>query len=116
MNLLLGKYEYQGSISTSVIFDYFPYQLSEEQKAQAAIEFCEEIKPGCEQWRIICELEKLQLDAEALYRPFCTLSHGERTKVMLGILFSGENDFLLIDEPTNHLDKESREQVKNYLE
>lgn len=115
LNLLLGKYEYRGSISTSTVFDYFPYQLTEEQMKSPAIEFCEEIKPGCEQWRIICELEKLQLDAEVLYRPFETLSHGERTKVMLGILFSGENDFLLIDEPTNHLDKESREQVKNYL-
>ena len=115
LNLLLGKYEYQGSISTSVVFDYFPYQLSEAQMGQLAVEFCEEIKTGCEQWRIIRELEKLQLDAEVLYRPFNTLSHGERTKVMLAILFSGENDFLLIDEPTNHLDKESREQVKNYL-
>lgn len=115
LNLLLGKYEYRGSISTSTVFDYFPYQLSEEQLQQAAIDFCEEIKLGCEQWRIICELEKLGLDAEVLYRPFETLSHGERTKVMLGILFSGENDFLLIDEPTNHLDKESREQVKEYL-
>ncbi len=115
LNLLLGKYEYRGSISTTTVFDYFPYQLSEEQKRRSAIEFCEEIKPGCEQWKIICELEKLKLNAEVLYRPFETLSHGERTKVMLGILFSGENDFLLIDEPTNHLDKESREQVKEYL-
>ncbi len=115
LNLLLGKYEYRGSISTSTVFDYFPYQLTVEQVKRPAIDFCEGIKPGCEQWRIICELEKLQLDAEVLYRPFHTLSHGERTKVMLGILFSGENDFLLIDEPTNHLDKESREQVKNYL-
>ncbi len=115
LNLLLGKHEYRGSISTSVVFDYFPYQLNEAQRGRLAAEFCEEIKQGCEQWRIIRELEKLGLDAEVLYRPFETLSHGERTKVMLGILFSGENDFLLIDEPTNHLDKESREQVKNYL-
>lgn len=115
LNLLLGKYEYGGSISTSTVFDYFPYQLTAAQLIRPAIEFCEEIKPGCEQWRIICELERLKLDAEVLYRPFETLSHGERTKVMLAILFSGENDFLLIDEPTNHLDKESREQVKQYL-
>ena len=115
LNLLLGKYEYRGSIHTSVVFDYFPYQLSEKQLEQPAAEFAEDIKQGCEQWRIICELEKLGLNAEVLYRPFKTLSHGERTKVMLAILFSGENDFLLIDEPTNHLDKESREQVKAYL-
>ena len=48
LNLLLGKYEYQGSISTSVVFDYFPYQLSEAQIGQLAVEFCEEIKTGCE--------------------------------------------------------------------
>ena len=33
----------------------------------------------------------------------------------LAVLFSGENDFLLIDEPTNHLDQEARETVKQYL-
>ena len=40
-------------------------------------------------------------DAEVLYRPFETLSNGERTKVLLALLFSRENEFLLIDEPTN---------------
>ncbi len=115
LNLLLGKYEFEGHISASAVFDYFPYQVTEEQKAQCAVEFLEQLKQGCEQWRVICELEKLNLDAEILYRPFGTLSHGERTKVMLAVLFSGENDFLLIDEPTNHLDRESRETVKAYL-
>ena len=31
LNLLLGKYEYQGSIDTNTVFDYFPYQITEEQ-------------------------------------------------------------------------------------
>lgn len=115
LNLLLGKYEFEGHISASAVFDYFPYQVTEEQKAQCAVEFLEQLKQGCEQWRVICELEKLNLDAEILYRPFGTLSHGERTKVMLAVLFSGENDFLLIDEPTSHLDGEARETVKEYL-
>jgi lincosamide and streptogramin A transport system ATP-binding/permease protein len=35
--------------------------------------------------------------------------------VFLAILFSGDNDFLLIDEPTNHLDQEARNIVKQYL-
>ena len=115
LNLLLGKYEYKGSISTSTVFDYFPYQITAEQQEQCAAEFFEELKVNCEQWRVLCELDKLAVDAEVLYRPFHTLSHGERTKVMLAVLFSGENDFLLIDEPTNHLDQESREVVKKYL-
>lgn len=68
-----------------------------------------------ESWRVICELPNLGIDSEILYRPFSTLSLGERTKVMLAVLFSGENDFLLIDEPTNHLDKDTREIIKKYL-
>ncbi len=116
LNLLMGKlYEYQGHISASAVFDYFPYQITEGQMEQCSAELMEQLKPGCELWRVICELEKLHLEAEALYRPFRTLSHGERTKVMLAILFCGENDFLLIDEPTNHLDQGSRDIVKEYL-
>ena len=115
LNLLLGKYEYTGSISTSTVFDYFPYPVKPEYSGQSAAEFAEEWKPGVEQWRILCELDKLGLDAEILYHPFGTLSFGERTKIMLAVLFSGENDFLLIDEPTNHLDGDSREMVKAYL-
>jgi len=115
LNLLLGKYEYQGAITASVVFDYFPYLITDEKKGLCCAEFLEEWKTGCEFWRVICELDKLGLDAEVLYRPFGTLSHGEQTKVMLAVLFSGENDFLLIDEPTNHLDQMSREIVKEYL-
>lgn len=115
LNLLLGKYEYTGSISSSTVFDYFPYAVTKEQMSRSAGEFIGELKGGCEEWRVICELDKLRASAALLYRPFESLSHGERTKVLLAVLFSGENDFLLIDEPTNHLDKESREVVKKYL-
>ena len=64
---------------------------------------------------LLCELNELETDAGILYQPFETLSCGERTKLMLAVLFSGENDFLLIDEPTNHLDQRARESVKQYL-
>ena len=99
LNLLLGKYEYAGTISSSAVFDYFPYLISQEQMRRPAAEFADELKNQCELWKIICELEQLCEDAEILYRPFLTLSPGERTKVLLAVLFSGENDFLLIDEP-----------------
>ena len=115
LNLLLGNYAYSGTIRTTTIFDYFPYSITEEQMQKPAAEFADKIKSGCELWRIICELEQLCDDTEILYRPFGNLSPGERTKILLAILFSGENDFLLIDEPTNHLDMESRELVKKYL-
>ena len=115
LNLLLGKYEYKGSISTTTVFDYFPYQVTKADFEKSAAELMEKWKPGVESWRVLCELGPLSLNAELLYRPFSTLSFGERTKLMLAVLFSGENDFLLIDEPTNHLDSKSREIIKAYL-
>jgi len=115
LNLLLGKYEYQGSIQAPAAFDYFPYQIGAEQLQRCMSEFLNELAPDCEEWRVIMELEKMKMDAELLYRPFRTLSHGERTRVMLAILFSRDHYFLLIDEPTNHLDQASRECVKEYL-
>ncbi len=115
LNLLLGKYDYKGSISTNVVFDYFPYKVSGDDLEKTADELMEKWKPSVESWRVMCELPMLSIDAELLYRPFKTLSFGERTKVMLAVLFSGENDFLLIDEPTNHLDMDAREIIKKYL-
>lgn len=115
LNLLLGKYEYEGSIQASTAFDYFPYRIEKEQLTKCMTDFLNELAPDCEEWRVIMELEKMKMDAELLYRPFGTLSHGERTRVMLAILFSRDNYFLLIDEPTNHLDQASREIVKEYL-
>ena len=115
LQLLLGKYEYQGAITRSVVFDYFPYPVKQKDLERTAAELMEDWKAGVESWRVLCELEKVDMDAELLYRPFGTLSFGERTRVMLAVLFSGENDFLLIDEPTNHLDLETMDWLETYL-
>lgn len=113
LRLLLGKYEYRGSITSPVEFDYFPYTVSDKDKD--TWEVLEEIRPEYELWKLCRELTLLELETEVLYRPFRTLSNGEQTKVMLALLFSEENQFLLIDEPTNHLDREARELVGSYL-
>lgn len=115
LNLLLGKYEYSGSIQTSTFFDYFPYQIAEEEKEKDTIEVIERIQPDYELWMVLREMDLLRVNAEVLYRPFRTLSNGEQTKVMLALLFARENYFLLIDEPTNHLDGEARNIVRDYL-
>lgn len=115
LRLLTGELTGQGTIINSVPVAYFPYNITTEQMKCSAAEFADELRSNCELWRIICELSELHEDSEILYRPFETLSHGQRTKVLLAILFSGDNDFLLIDEPTNHLDAEARENVRQYL-
>nr|MCR5477018.1 ATP-binding cassette domain-containing protein [Lachnospiraceae bacterium] len=115
LNLLMGKYEYEGSIASSQVFDYFPYPVSKEDLQKTAAELVEIWKPRVESWQVLMQVGQLGMDAELLYRPFGTLSHGERTRVMLAVLFADENEFLLIDEPTNHLDMQTREVVKRYL-
>ena len=49
LNLLLGKYEYRGSISTSVAFSYFPYHVTEQ--SILAIDAVEAMYPEYEYWR-----------------------------------------------------------------
>ena len=115
LRLLLGQEAYSGSISASTRFEYFPYELTDRQMKLSAADFLEEIKPQCESWRVMCELDELGESSEILYRRFETLSPGEQTKVLLAVLFSGENEFLLIDEPTNHLDAQARLKVREYL-
>ena len=113
LNLMLGKYDYQGQISASVEFAYFPFEVSD--KTRATGEIIDQIHPDCEQWELLRELSLLQVNEEVLDRPFETLSNGEQSKVLLAALFLKENSFLLIDEPTNHLDADARRLVGDYL-
>ena len=115
LNLLLGKYPYSGSITSNTAFDYFPYPVSESDLKKTASVLIEVWKPQTEIWQVLIQLDQIKMDAECLYRPFGSLSFGERTRVMLAVLFAGDNEFLLIDEPTNHLDGRARESVKEYL-
>ena len=113
LKLLLGEYEYKGTISKNVEFDYFPFDVKD--KGKMAIDIAHEIAPNIEDWEIIKELNLLNTDAEILYRNFNLLSGGEQIKILLISLFLKGNNFLLIDEPTNHLDSETRNNLVEYL-
>lgn len=113
LKLLMHEYEYSGSITASVDFEYFPFPI--EDPSLMTYEILENVNPMMEQWELIRELNLLDTDPEILYRPFRTLSFGEQTKSLLSALFLKEHAFLLIDEPTNHLDVRAREKVADYL-
>lgn len=113
LNLLLGKYAYKGKISANVSFEYFPFEV--EDKTQFTIDVIRSYAAESEDWQILRELNLLEVSDDILYRPFETLSNGERTKALLAALFLKENSFLLIDEPTNHLDAEARKAVCSYF-
>ena len=113
LRLLQGKYPYSGTISASVEFEYFPYEVAD--LSRTGLEAVREIAPEAEDWEIQRELGLLDLAEEALEQPFSSLSNGEQTKVLLAALFLNNGHFLLIDEPTNHLDAKAREIVAEYL-
>jgi len=114
LNLLLGRFEYSGSITASVDFEYFPYVVEDPYINTLAT--LEKVAPNVKLWQIQKELFNLMVDESILDRSFSTLSNGEQTKVLLAGLFLRENSFLLIDEPTNHLDMIARETVSRYLQ
>ena len=97
--LLKGELDHEGEISGVPMTVSFPSR---------------EI-PDVPEWKIRKELNQMGADPDIMYRPFETLSGGERTKLMLAALFSAEDAYPLIDEPTNHLDLEGREAVASYL-
>ncbi len=113
LKLLMGKEPYEGEIASSVDFDYFPF--SPPDPSADTLSVVDMVCGEYVYWRLLRELSLLQVDEQVLYRPFDTLSYGERTKVLLAALFLNENHFLLIDEPTNHLDAVGRQLLGNYL-
>ncbi len=113
LKLLMGKFDYSGNISADTSFEYFPYEVKNDWLYTA--EIINTIINGYQDWQLARELNLLEVSNDVLYRPFYTLSNGERTKVLLAALFLKKNEFLLIDEPTNHLDMHGRKIVSEYL-
>jgi len=114
LKLLKREYTYQGNISSSVNFDYFPFEVLD--KSLNIIGIFQNISSEIVKWQIQRELSLLSVSSEILYMPFNNLSSGEQTKILLAALFLKPNNFLLIDEPTNHLDLEARKVVTEYLQ
>lgn len=114
LRLLLGaQVPSGGTLVSSVPFDYFPSPVPEPERLTA--EVLEDLCPDAESWRFPKELAALGVAEKALWRPFSTLSNGERTKVLLAAMFLRQGRFPLIDEPTNHLDARGRELAAAYL-
>ena len=111
--LLMGNYEYRGSISLPVSCEYFPYQVPDS--SANAWQLADALGVEYQPWQLERECRLLGMGGDVLERSLTTLSLGEQTKLLLAILFLRANSFLLIDEPTNHLDLAGRQVVGRYL-
>jgi len=113
LKLLMGKYDYSGTIFPVVHCDYFPFDVPDNR--QITIDVVSRVCSNYKLWELNRELSLLRVSEDVLYHPFKKLSNGEQTKVLLAAFFLKQNNFLLIDEPTNHLDLNARLIVSNYL-
>ncbi len=112
LNILQKKLPFQGQVNHQQEFLYFPQTL--KSKERLTYDVLNDVAVF-ELWEIERELNLMETDSEILWRPFDTLSGGEKTKVLLALLFIDDQHFPLIDEPTNHLDVVGRKQVAAYL-
>ena len=81
MNLLMGSYEYGGTISAQIKFQYFPFAMSNRTLATETV-----VRDACHSyhdWELVKELTLLDVSEDVLLRPFNTLSSGEQTKILL---------------------------------
>ena len=113
LRLLMGMYEYQGKIESSVEFDYFPYPVSDPERL--TFEVLEEVCPLAEAWELLRELSYLEVREDVLWRPFSTLSRGEQTKVLLAGSLCRRAHLYVWDEPLNYIDLYSRMQIENLI-
>ena len=113
LRILRGELSYEGNISGLVPFTSFPQEIGNND--ELALDVVQKHCSMAQEWEIMKELNLMDVDASVLYRPFMSLSGGEKTKLMLVALFLDKVGFPLIDEPTNHLDMKGRESVAKYL-
>lgn len=113
LRLLAGELDGGGAVTAPLSGTYFPFPVTDE--GDDTLTVAQGIVPGMLLWQYQRELSLLAVDEGVLYRPFATLSNGERTKALLAALFLRQDAYLLIDEPTNHLDAAGRRTVAAYL-
>ena len=88
LSLLVGKYKYGGTISSSVDFEYFPFDIPDD--GVNTIDIAEFIFSDFEYWKLSREINLLGMSDDILYRSYSTLSGGEKTKFQLAVLFLKE--------------------------
>jgi lincosamide and streptogramin A transport system ATP-binding/permease protein len=113
LKLLTGELPYSGTISAPVRFRYFPFPVTD--MSSNTLDIVDAACPDYEFWQLCRELSLLGVSEDVLFRPFETLSPGERTKTLIATLFLDDRDFALLDEPTDHLDADGKRAVTDYL-
>ncbi len=96
--------EREGRSNASLVAEYTT--LNEKFIRDGGLEF---------RGRCASTLSRMGFDADAVSRPFSSLSGGQRTRLALSRELCREPDILMLDEPTNHLDMETLLWLESFL-
>jgi len=72
LNILMGKYNYRGTVSSNVTFEYFPYEVKNEKLS--TMEILREICPDCEEWKFLKEFSLLEIEEDIINHQFFLLA------------------------------------------
>lgn len=90
-----------------------PGYLSQEQEklnpAMTVLETIQQVPDLVNHTEARTFLHRFLFKGEEVFQPVETLSYGQRSRLMLGLLVAQHCNFLLLDEPLNHLDLPSQE-------
>lgn len=90
-------------------FGQFSYQMQENLLNNTLQEYMQSQLGHMSDGAIRNLLAAFLFKGDEVYKKLRHLSGGERSRLLLAILFSQNNNLLILDEPTNHLDLRSRE-------
>ncbi|MEC0264280.1 ribosomal protection-like ABC-F family protein [Paenibacillus anseongense] len=118
LKMLLGEVQPDGGdlqIGARVDIGYLAQQeYPEDQKKTVLAYFCEEAK--LEEGEARSRLAAYLFYGADVFKPVCSLSGGEWTRLRLALLVLRKPNLLILDEPTNHMDITSREALEEALE
>ncbi len=107
LRLLLGQLSAQsGSVrfGVGVKPGYYDQIQTGMDSEKTVFEEISDRFPAMTNTEIRSTLARFLFKNDDVFKPLCTLSGGERARVLLAELMLGGFNFLLLDEPTNHLD------------
>ena len=101
-------------IGSNVKIGYLPQEVSFDREDISIVDYFS-YRYGISIGEARRELAKILFAGDDVFKHISTLSGGEKSRLMLGMLIYEKVNTLILDEPTNHLDIESREILEENL-